>query len=102
MEKIREVTDPEKWINPWARIHAGTIELTSGSVPRKTISVPIKHLRKALLRLPASAWPFGGIIAASVSGPQGIIDEPEKTKVKTKEAFEKTCKSVGVEINWWP
>ena len=96
-EKLDTVS--EKWVNPYAHIHAGTIEFSFGT-PRKTVTVPIDSLKKTILELPSTAWPFGGIIAADEGGPQGANDLPRDKKERTHEQFEEVCKSIGIVISW--
>lgn len=101
---IKAVTDAEKWLNPWIRIHARTvdIEIRSPAADRRTMTVATNDLSAELAKLPMGAWPWGRLVAVSMSGPQGVNDEPQAQKAKARESVEHTLTALDIVINWWP
>ena len=103
-KKISDIREPQNWLAPWIRIHTKTVDISSIDTQgdKITITVPVAELSDELAKLPAAAWPYGRLLAASMSGPQGVNDIPPSEKEKTVKRVAQILKQMDVTINWWP
>ncbi len=102
--KIKEIREPERWLNPWIRIRDRTVDVSYRPSGTESIAhtVQIDALRNELFSIPKTAWPYGKIVAVSMSGPQSAATSSEYMTKVNKPRVEQVLKTVGVSINWWP
>lgn len=103
MSKIKEISEPEKWLNPFIRVQDRTVTVSfrPSGAEMKTETVQIDALGNGLMALPKSAWPYGRIVAVSMSGPQSASMSEIRTKVQ-QQRLTSILQNFGLAINWWP
>ena len=106
--KYEDVRDGNDWLNPYLVIRPEGYEVISRapSVERKV--VPRDGLKKMLVSLPVSAWPYGramGVQEISIrsGAPNSEVWRKDEGLIrKNKLAANKVLASLGIKIKWWP
>jgi hypothetical protein len=94
------IRDARDWKNPYLIVGANLHTLILGEERR---SIAPSELEAALLALPASAWPYGRIIAAQeqpIRESASVLET--EAIVRNKAALEATLQALGLQISWWP
>lgn len=99
-ELYEHVQDYAKWRNPYLTVLPDGIRIQSlpGAFEKK---VPVGALHQALLSLPASAWPYGRVVAVQAGGgPQNEITPAliEQNRIQV----EAILRAAAVTIDYWP
>ncbi len=95
----RDVRDAADWQNPYLVVLAdGCVLLHSTASPNKKL--PVEELKSALVALPASAWPYGKVIALQENSVRAPGDDA--LIKKNREAIERLLNSLGLKIQLWP
>ena len=108
LRKYEDVRDGNDWLNPYLIIGPESIEVIwkVPSVERKVISR--SDLKKMLISLPVSAWPYGRVIGVQeISIRNGLFNSEAWRKdqeliEKNKLEVNKVLASLSVRIKWWP
>jgi hypothetical protein len=88
------VEDAKDWKNPFLIVGANGIEIvTAGD---RQAPVAIEALAEALTKLPATAWPYGRVVAARTSA-NGDAPAPD-----TEARIEEALQPLRVVVEWWP
>jgi hypothetical protein len=99
--KYRSTRDARDWKNPYLVVRRDGIEIV-GTTPAGQ-SIDVSSIPAALEKLPASAWPYGLVVAIQdiglVSGkdPERIADN--RTKLMK---LMKLMKDLGIVVDLWP
>lgn len=103
MNKIKEITEPEKWLNPFIRVQdrTATVSFRPSGAEAKTTTVQIDALGNELAALPKLAWPYGRIVAVTTGGPQSASMSEIRAKVQ-QQRLTTILQNSGLAINWWP
>jgi len=97
--KLKDVRDAKDWRNPMVLIRANVVEVRSRSLPGGKIRISVGKLRRELINLPVSAWPYGRIVLAQDPGPSQGDDAAVR---RTHDETERILKALKVEADWWP
>jgi hypothetical protein len=93
-KKYADVLDPHDWKNPFLLVGADGIEIVVPGEQRS--QVPAEALAEALAKLPASAWPYGRVVAARPRPGHGA-DAPD-----VQASVEEALAPLAVVVEWWP
>jgi len=63
--------------------------------------VRVDELRRLLVGLPISAWPYGRVVLATDAGLVGSLDDFELIK-RNRDEVAQVLKALAIEANWWP
>jgi hypothetical protein len=108
LRKYEDIRDGNDWLNPYLVIRPEGIQLIArgSSVERKVIS---RHeLKKMLISLPVTAWPYGRVIGVQEIGIRSgspnseIWRKDDELIEKNKIEVNRVLSSLGVRIKWWP
>jgi hypothetical protein len=92
--------DMRTWRNPYLVVRVDGVGLLDATNNEQQIVNPDKLLEE-LAKLPASAWPYGRVIAIQEIGTTG--SEEDKTKLRKNRALVAgALESVRALINWVP
>jgi hypothetical protein len=99
-EKYRSLIHMKGWRNPYLIIRADGVGLLDPDDHLEHILKPAE-LTQALGNLPASAWPYGRVVAVTENGIKGSTDDD--VRIRTNRAIVAgTLESLHVLINWVP
>jgi hypothetical protein len=70
--KYRSVRDAEDWLNPYLLIQKDGVVMTSRTNHSDRTPISIDELRRTLVRLLVSAWPYGRVVGAKDNSFGGI------------------------------
>jgi hypothetical protein len=99
-EKYRGKIDMKGWRNPYLIIRTdGVALLDPDNHEERTLKA--EELTRALGDLPASAWPYGRVVAVTENGVKGSADDNVKIR-KNRAIVAGTLESMHVLINWVP
>jgi hypothetical protein len=99
--KYREIRDARQWLNPQVIVIPQGVEVRSSALPGGQTTVRVDELRRVLVGLPVSAWPYGRVVLATDTGLLGSLDDLVPIKRNHDEAA-RVLKALGIEVNWWP
>ena len=99
-EKFKSIRDAQDWSNPYLVVYADGIEVISKAVPSGRKLVAPANLRRTLIGLPASAWPYGRVVAIQEAGIR-VPGDDQRIK-RNKQVAEAALKALRLEFEWWP
>jgi hypothetical protein len=99
-EKFKSILVAKDWSNPYLVVCVDGIEVISTAIPGGRKLVALANLRRALIDLPTSAWPYGRVVAIQENG-VGAPGDHARIK-ESKPAVEAVLKALRLEIDWWP
>jgi hypothetical protein len=88
------------WRNPYLIVRVDGVALLDATNNEQQIVDPDK-LAEALARLPASAWPYGRVVAIQEIGAAGSDEDRAKLR-KNRALAAGALESMHVLINWVP
>jgi hypothetical protein len=98
--KYRSIRDADEWLNPYVLIQKNGVVMIDRANRSDRTPISIDELRRALMRLPVSAWPYGRVVGAQDSG---LGTRPDDEGVKhNHQAVGEILKRLDVEVDWWP
>ena len=98
-EKYRSIRDAKDWENPYLIVLRDGVDVRAKGY-RGTL--PVSELRRALVALPVSAWPYGGVVAVQqihLRAVGGADDGAIKSNVDETLAV---LKVLNVRADLWP
>jgi hypothetical protein len=99
-QKINAVRDMKSWRNPYLIVRIDGVGLLDPANNEQKILTP-DQLLTALAELPASAWPYGRVVAVTESA--GVVSEADKAQLRRNRALVAgTLENLHVAINWVP
>jgi hypothetical protein len=99
-QKYAALKDMKAWRNPYLIVRLDGVGLLDVSNSEQQIVDPDK-LPEALAKLPASAWPYGRIVAIQEIS-ANASDQDHATLRKNRALVAGSLESMKVEINWVP
>jgi len=99
-ERYKSVRDAREWLNPYLSVCPPGVVLSVRSAGRVHDRVEVEALRIALLDLPATAWPYGRIVALQDCS-IGVPGDAEERKTRM-QAVESVLNGLGLAISRWP
>ena len=98
--KYRSITDGKEWKNPYLIVRAKGIDPWPISPATKIPTMAPADVVAYLKKLPASAWPYGLVVAVQEAGLCGPGDDtPIK---KNREELVRLLEKAGVKVELWP
>ena len=100
LDRYESIRDSQDWLNPYLSVCPQGVVLDVRSVRRINETVSPDTLRKVLLDLPVTAWPYGLIIAlqdCSVGSP-GDTEDRKRLMLEV----ENVLNALGLDISHWP
>ena len=94
-----DVRDAAAWLNPYLIVRADGVEIRSNGTIRV---VAADALAEALVALPASAWPYGRVVAVQEQSIRSAGGSDDAAIGSNKEKCESELRRLGVVANWWP
>jgi hypothetical protein len=99
-QKYATTKDMKTWRNPYLVVRVDGVGLLDATNNEQQIVNPDKLLEE-LAKLPASAWPYGRVVAIQEIGATGSEDDKAKLR-KNRALAAGTLESVKVLITWVP
>lgn len=98
--KYQRVRDMKNWRNPYLVIRADGVGLLDTADNAEIVLKP-EELLAALARLPASAWPYGRIIAVAESGVRS--SEQDRVAIRRNKGITGgILQGAHLEVDWVP
>ena len=100
--RYKFILDAKDWANPYLVIRRDGIEIISKGLPSGRRTVSSADLRRTLIELPTTAWPYGRVVAMQDIGlhPADLSDGPAITVNRNLTLAILTTLDVTVE--GWP
>ena len=98
--KYSSVRDAASWLNPFVQVCPPGVVVTATAAELRNRRVPTDALRRWLVDLPLSAWPYGRIVALQECSIGSPADADERRK-QMQEA-ESILTGIGAVISRWP
>lgn len=99
-QKYTGLRDLKAWRNPYLVVRIDGVGLLDVSNNEQQIVNPDK-LSEALAKLPASAWPYGRVVAVQETDADSSAEDKVKLR-KNRALVAGTLESMQVLINWVP
>jgi hypothetical protein len=100
-QQVNAVRDMKNWKNPYLIVRVDGVGLLDAANNEQKLLTP-NELLAALAELPASAWPYGRVVAVAESG-GAATSEAEKAQLRRNRALVAgTLENLQVVINWVP
>ena len=100
-DKYKSVREPKDWQNPYLVIQRDGIAFRCLALSQQEWQIiPPEELRRRLIDLPVTAWPYGRVIAIQEMGIRSGDDDEYIATNKAK--VESVLKSLGIRNNGWP
>lgn len=104
--KYADLGEKKNWQNPYLVVRADGIGLLTGVAANQEQILKLEDVVDTLAHLPASAWPYGRVVAILVQGASGSsIQASEQQKValrRNRGAVTGELERAHVEIVWIP
>jgi hypothetical protein len=98
---FEDILDAANWQNPQVIVVPKGVEVSSAALAGGTRTARSDELRRVLVGLPISAWPYGRVVLVTEIGLVGSLDDLELIKRNRDEAAQ-VLKALAIEANWWP
>jgi hypothetical protein len=100
--RYKSVHDAEKWQNPILVIRADGIQVISKGLRSGDLTVASNDLRRTLIDLPVTAWPYGRVVVVQDIGihPSDLSDGPAITN--NRRVTLAILKTLDVTVEEWP
>ena len=99
--KFDDILDAANWLNPQVIVVPKGVEVRSASLAGGTRTARLDELRRVLIGLPISAWPYGRVVLVTEIGLVGRLDDLELIERNRDEAA-RVLKALAIEANWGP
>lgn len=77
------------------------VEVRTSALAGGKTTVRVDELRRVLVGLPVSAWPYGRVVLGTDTGLLGSLDDLVPIRRNHDEAA-RVLKTLGIEVDWWP
>ena len=98
--KYKDVRDARDWQNPYLVIRAEGVEVISRSAAVERQSIPCDELAVFLESLPATAWPYGRVVAAQEIGIRRGDGRDDQPIAENKARVERILRLLGIQVDW--
>ena len=99
--RFDNIRDAANWLNPQVIARPNGVEVRSASLAGGKTTVRVDELRRVLVGLPISAWPYGRVVLATDAGIVGSLDDFELIK-RNRDEVAQVLKALAIETNRWP
>ena len=101
-QRYKFILDAKDWANPYLVIRRDGIEIISKGLPSGRRTVSSTDLRRTLIDLPVTAWPYGRVVAVQDIGlhPADLSDGPAITN--NRNVTLALLKTLEVTVEGWP
>ncbi len=100
--KYPSAHDPRRWGNPYLVIRPDSVGLLSGVAANEEQILKPEEVLNALARLPASAWPYGRVVAILVEEKPTSSEADKVALRRSRGIVEGDLEGAHVAINWIP
>jgi hypothetical protein len=92
----------EDWKNPYLVVRRGSIDVIASGIPSGRRAVAPTELRRTLIDLPVTAWPYGRVVAVQPIGIRAGDGRDDKPIADNLYATLSMLKTLQVTIETWP
>ena len=100
-QQINAVRNMKNWKNPYLIVRVDGVGLLDAANNEQKILTP-DQLLAALGELPASAWPYGRVVAVAESAPAALSEASKAQLRRNRALVAGTLENLHVVINWVP
>jgi len=101
-QRYKSIRDAKDWANPYLVIRRDGIEVISKGLPsgRRTVASP--DLRRTLIELPVTAWPYGRVVVVQDIGIRAADQSDEQPIADNRKVTLAILKTLQVTVERWP
>lgn len=100
--KYKDIRDAKDWLNPKMLVAADGIQVVSSALPGGRKTVTSDELRRVLIDLPLTAWPYGRVVLASDPSVRRADLSDDEAIRRNHDSVETILKALDVVGDWWP
>jgi hypothetical protein len=101
-QRYKSIHDATKWQNPILVIRRDGIEVISKGLPSGQRTVASTDLRRTLIDLPVTAWPYGRVVAVQDIGLRAADLSDEQPISDNRNLTLAILKTLQVTVEGWP
>jgi hypothetical protein len=98
----KSIRDAGNWKNPYLVVRREGIEVIARGLGSGRQTVPASDLRRTLVELPVSAWPYGRIVAMQDINLRSVDLGDEEPIAGNRSIALATLKKLGIAVDRWP
>jgi hypothetical protein len=101
-QRYKSIHDAKNWQNPILVIRRDGIEVISKGLPSGQRTVASTDLRRTLIDLPVTAWPYGRVVAVQDIGLRAADLSDEQPISDNRNLTLAILKTLQVTVEGWP
>jgi hypothetical protein len=101
-QRYKSIRDVKDWGNPYLVIRRDGIEVIAKGVLSSRQTVASTDLRRTLLELPVTAWPYGRVVAVQDIGVRAADRSDEQPIADNRSVTLAILKTLQVTVERWP
>lgn len=100
--RYKFILDAKDWANPYLVIRRDGIEVISKGLPSGRRTVSSTDLRRTLIELPTTAWPYGRVVVVQDIGIRAADHSDEQPIADNRNVTLSILKTLQVIVERWP
>ncbi|MBV8791869.1 MAG: hypothetical protein JO290_01405 [Sphingomonadaceae bacterium] len=101
-QRYKSIRDAKNWENPYLVIRADGVEVIAKGLPSGRRTVPAADLRRTLIELPETAWPYGRVVAEQDIGIRAADRSDQQPISNNRNLTLAILKTLQVTVEKWP
>lgn len=101
-QRYKSIHDAKNWQNPILIIRQDGVEVISKSLPSGRRTVASTDLRRTLIDLPVTAWPYGSVVAVQDIGLRAADFSDAQPIEDNRKGALSILKSLHITVEGWP
>lgn len=102
LQRYRSIRDGKHWENPYLVIRRDGIELIAKGLPFVRQAVVSTDLRRTLVELPVTAWPYGRVVVVQEIGIRAADTSDEQSIADNRNLTLAILKTLHITVERWP
>lgn len=101
-QRYKSIHDAKKWQNPILVIRADGIQVIAKGLPSGERTVAPTDLRRTLIDLPVTAWPYGRVVAVQDIGLRRADLSDGPTITNNRDVTLAILRTLEISVEGWP
>lgn len=101
-QRYKSIRDAKDWENPYLVIRREGIEVIAKGLPSGRQTVAATDLRRTLVELSETAWPYGRVVAVQDIGIRAADRSDEQPIADNRNVALATLKTLQITVERWP
>ena len=101
-QRYKSIRDAKDWENPYLVIRRDGIEVIARGLPAGRQTIASTDLRRTLIDLPITAWPYGRVVAVQDIGLRSGDGSDEQPIADNRNVTLAILKTLHITVERWP